>query len=259
MIDRRLVRGTVRSHRDPPTCAYPMKLIVFGANGATGRLLCGQALAEGHTVTAVTRHPDQFPLSHPQLTVLACDALDPRAVERAISGQDAVLSTLGVPYSLKKVSLYSDTMANIVSAMIQQSVRRLVCVSSSGTDPALRSRDTGGGFLFEKVFKPAVIATLGRTLYADLLRMEQLVTASALDWTIVRPGALFDTESVSDYRTAEDVIAGRYTSRADLADCMLRQLDVGTAQRTVIAVATFAEQPSMIGTFWNEALQRVSK
>ena len=32
-----------------------MRIVIFGANGLTGRLLTEQALAAGHHVTAVTR------------------------------------------------------------------------------------------------------------------------------------------------------------------------------------------------------------
>ncbi len=39
-----------------------MQVVVFGANGPTGRLVTRQAVAEGHEVTAVTRHPATFPL-----------------------------------------------------------------------------------------------------------------------------------------------------------------------------------------------------
>ena len=47
-----------------------MKLVVFGANGPTGQLSTKQALAEGHAVTAVTRHPEAFPLRDARLRVL---------------------------------------------------------------------------------------------------------------------------------------------------------------------------------------------
>ena len=39
-----------------------MKIVIFGANGATGKILTKQALDAGHRVTAVTRHPETFPL-----------------------------------------------------------------------------------------------------------------------------------------------------------------------------------------------------
>jgi putative NADH-flavin reductase len=140
-----------------------MKLVIFGANGPTGQLLTKQALAEGHTVTAVTRHPEAFPVSHERLQVMRGDVFDLTSVEQAVKGQDAVLSTLGVPFSMKMISVYSQGMAHIVEAMKKYGVRRLVCVSSSATEPQTRYHDSGGGFFFEKVMKPIIINTIGRT------------------------------------------------------------------------------------------------
>ena len=74
-----------------------MKFVVFGANGPTGRLTTGLALAGGHTVTAVTRRPAEFPFSGPGVRVVKADVMDPAAVDAAVAGQDAVISTLGVP------------------------------------------------------------------------------------------------------------------------------------------------------------------
>src|SRR5713226_6450738 len=201
-----------------------MKIVVFGANGPTGQLLTKQALAEGHTVTAVTRHPETFPLRRERLQVMRGDAFDLSSVEQAVAGQDAVLSTLGAPYSGKTITVYSQGTAHIVQAMNHYGVRRLVCVSSSATDSLTRFHDTGGGFIFEKILKPIIINSIGRTMYADMQRMETLVMNSHLDWTIVRPSGLFETPAVTDYQVAEAFISGRYTSRADLADCMLQQL-----------------------------------
>ena len=52
-----------------------MRIVIFGANGRTGRQLVGQALASGHEVAAVTRHPAQLP-SRERLTVIGADVLD---------------------------------------------------------------------------------------------------------------------------------------------------------------------------------------
>ena len=72
-----------------------MRITIFGANGPTGRLLTGQALAAGHQVAAVTRQPDSFPLHHDRLEVVGADVLDPVAVDAAVAERDAVLSALG--------------------------------------------------------------------------------------------------------------------------------------------------------------------
>jgi uncharacterized protein YbjT (DUF2867 family) len=37
-----------------------MRIVVFGANGPTGRQVLSQALTAGHEVAAVTRHPGQL-------------------------------------------------------------------------------------------------------------------------------------------------------------------------------------------------------
>src|SRR5947209_4602910 len=168
-----------------------MNIVVFGANGQTGQLLTKQALAAGHTVTAVTRHPETFPLRDARLQVMRGDVFDLSSLEQAVAGQDAVLSTIGVPFSRKPITVYSQGIAHIVQAMNHSGVRRLVCVSSSATDPQTRYHDSGGGFFFEKILKPTIINTIGWTTYADMLQMETLVRNSHLDWTIIRPSGLF--------------------------------------------------------------------
>jgi putative NADH-flavin reductase len=230
-----------------------MKLAIFGANGSTGRLLTEQALAAGHAVTAFTRHADDFPIRHERLHVLQGDALDLAAVETAVAGQDAVLSSLGTRYSRKPITMYSVGIANIVQAMQDHGVHRLVCVSSSVTDPVTRSSDTGGGFVFEKVLKPFITNVIGKTMYADLLRMEQLVMDSDLDWTIVRPSGLFETPAVTEYRLAEGFLPEHFTSRADLAACMLQQATSDQYRRKTLAVATVAVKPKMFKMLLKEA------
>jgi putative NADH-flavin reductase len=72
-----------------------MRLTIFGASGRTGRQLLNQALAAGHTATAVARDPTRLPVHHHRLKVVAADALDPAAIQPAVAGADAVVSALG--------------------------------------------------------------------------------------------------------------------------------------------------------------------
>ena len=76
-----------------------LKIALFGANGASGRILTEQALARGYSVTAVTRRPEQFAQQHENLLVVRGDVYDPPTVAAAIAGQDAVLSVVGAPFS----------------------------------------------------------------------------------------------------------------------------------------------------------------
>jgi NAD(P)H-binding len=131
-------------------------------------------------------------------------------------------------------------------------VRRLVCVSSSGVDP----HPGLGGFFFRKVLQPFFIGVVGRTLYADLKRMETLVGNSNLDWTIVRSSGLFWTPAVTNYQAAERSIDGRFTSRADLADFMLKQLTDDQYLHKAVAVATRSGTPNLYVFLWREGISK---
>jgi nucleoside-diphosphate-sugar epimerase len=230
-----------------------MRIAIFGANGPTGRILTAQALDAGHLVTAVTRKPQDFPLEATGLSVVGADVYNSADVDAIVAGQDAVLSTLGVPYSRRPITVYSAGTGNIMRAMVRHGVRRLVCVSSSATDP---TGGPHGGFFFDKVLQPLVTNLLGRTLYEDMRRMEAAVAASGLDWTIMRPSGLFETDSVTDYKVAVDYLNGTFTSRTDLADSMLRQLTSDEFVHKALAVATFAQKPSLIHLLAREASSR---
>jgi hypothetical protein len=143
-------------------------------------------------------------------------------------------------------------MSNNVQAMQHHGVRRLVCVSSTAADPRY---DTQGGYIFERVLVPVISHTLGRTMYADLRRMEKLVS-SDLDWTILRASGLFEALSVTDYQVTGGFVSGRFTSRTDLADCMVRQLAEEQNMRKALAVATVSGQPSFLKYFLAEGLAR---
>lgn len=230
-----------------------MRIVVFGANGPTGRLLIGQALAAGHEVAAVTRRPESFPLHHDRLEVIAADVFDPTAVAAAIIGRDAVLSVLGVPFGKEPIDTYSRGVANIVAAMTAHGVRRLAVVSSSAVDPHPYS---DAGFLFNRVLQPYVANVLGKTLYDDMRRMENLVRASDLDWTIVRPSGLYDLPAVTDYTLVEGHADGRFTARCDLAASLLRLLDDDRLIRTTAGVITTVDNPSLFQIIRKEALAK---
>lgn len=229
-----------------------MDLAVFGASGPTGRLVVGQALAAGHHVIAVTRKPDQYPLNSPHLDVVGADVTDACGVERVLAtGAQAVISTFGVPYTRNPVTVYSRGVAAVVRAMTAQGVRRLVCVSSANvaTEP-----EPGAPLLWRTAVRPLLRNVLGRTLYADMRRMEEIVQGSGLDWTIVRPAGLFDTaRPTGDYEVAARRLPGRVTSRADLADTLVREAVAPQHPRATIEVMTRSATPPPF-TFVKEAL-----
>lgn len=224
---------------------------MFGANGPTGRQTVRQALAAGHHVSAVTRKPDDFPNRSPHLDVVTADVTDPDGVARVLSGSHAVISTFGVPYSRHEITVYSQGITNITRAMRTHGVRRLVCVSST----TVATEQAPGETLFwRKVLIPLLRNVIGRTLYDDMQRMEEIVHASTLDWTIVRPAGLFDAdEPTTDYDISTRRLLGRSTSHADLAQTLLREATDGQHPCSTIEIITRSGLPSP-STFLKKAL-----
>lgn len=69
----------------------PMKVAVIGASGQIGAFIRDEALARGHCVTAIVRHPEKIAVQGQRLIVLEADILKDR-VEELVKGHDAVIS-----------------------------------------------------------------------------------------------------------------------------------------------------------------------
>jgi uncharacterized protein YbjT (DUF2867 family) len=230
-----------------------MRIVLFGANGPTGRQLTRLAVGAGHETVAVTRHPGSFPLSDPLLRVAGGDVLDPETADGVVEGADAVLSVLGVPFGKAPVEVYSRGVGHVLDAMKRHDVARLVAVSSG----AVTGEDEPtGGVLFNRVLQPYVTKRLGRTVYDDMRRMEDRIGTSDVDWTILRPSGLYELPQVTEYSLTEEHGPGRFTARIDLADAMLGQLTDRRFVRKVAHVITTEANPRLLTMLFREAFQR---
>ena len=228
-----------------------MLVTVLGANGPTGRLLSKQLVYAGHKVRAFTRHPDDGGLSGLDITVIGGDATREADLRRAFKGAEAVVSVLGTPYSKEPISLYSESARAVTQLMHAQGLRRLVVTTSAllstWQDPA-RS-------WVERTVMLRILASVGRTLYDDMRRMEAIVTATDLDWTIMRPLGLADMDASTHWAIAEDHIAGTQTARRDLAAAIVEQVTRTDYVRKTAAVATTNRSVSLPVTLWREGIR----
>lgn len=196
-----------------------MNLLIVGATRGIGRQLLDQALASGHSVTALVRDPRRLALQHERLRVVKGDILDSDSVARAMAGQDAVCCTIGIKLPWPPVTVFSEGTRNLLQAMKKTGVRRLICVTGIGAGDSRGH----GGLLYDYLILPVLF----RTVYADKNRQESLIKASDVDWTIVRPGFLTNGPLTKNYRILTNmtgVTAGRI-SRADVAHFFLQELE----------------------------------
>lgn len=192
-----------------------MHVVVAGASGRTGRFVVEQALAAGHRVTAIVR--DSGPYDRPPGVVVqrAEVVTDPELTLPADA--DAVISTLGKRSNQDPAPVCAAGTANLVDAMRRHGVRRLVVTSAV---PVLTS-GAGEPWWFRHVVRPLVRRSAPR-IYDDLEAMEQIVRGGgpSVDWTIVRPGYLIDTEA-TDYQLVPEANGSTSVCRADLASALV--------------------------------------
>src|SRR6188768_4539178 len=108
-----------------------MKIAVVGATGATGRRVVAQALAQGHFVTAIARHPEQLSCAD-RLSLVQGDVLSPGGLTGALDGAEAVISCIGPDKNLSPGTLMSAGVANILTECKRANVRRFIMQSGIG-------------------------------------------------------------------------------------------------------------------------------
>ena len=114
-------------------------------------------------------------------------------------------------------TVYSEGVANIMQAMQAAHVRRMLCISASGLEPGIWWQSLAAKLILWRVLK---------NMYTDLVRMEEAVTASDLDWTIMRPPAYTNGPRTGHYHVVinQHLSHGWQISRADIADYIVHHL-----------------------------------
>jgi putative NADH-flavin reductase len=210
-----------------------MKIAVLGATGRTGRHVLDQALSDGHSITAVVRAPSKLAdIDRDQLRVVVADIMDPAAIEPHLTGHDAVISALG-PAESGPSNVCANAAVSITTAMESGGVRRLVVISAAGPY-------TEGDGIFTRTLVKPLLRRMLRHPFADMVRMEELITRSNVDWTVMRPPMLTDKPLTETYRMSvgQNVRRGYRIARADLAHAILRVLDDEKTIGASVGVAT---------------------
>lgn len=159
-----------------------MTIAVTGATGFVGQALLDRAVDAKIAVRALARREQP---ARKGVSWVRGDLADKRALARLVKGAEAVIHVAGVVNAPDPDGFEEGNVAgtlNVVEAAVAAGVPRFVCVSSL----AAREPD---------------LSVYG----ASKARAEKLVMASGLDWTIVRPPAVFgprDTEMFELFRLA---------------------------------------------------------
>jgi nucleoside-diphosphate-sugar epimerase len=160
-----------------------MKLAITGGTGFVGSHLLDVALAAGHRIAALTRR-DQQPRE--KIQWVSGDLGDRDALHRLVDGADAIIHVAG-------------TISAPNAAAFEKG-------NVTGTLAMLAAATAGGVHRFIHVSSLAAREPKLSLYGGSKAKAEELVHSSGLDWTIVRPPAVYgpgDKETLELFRMAK--------------------------------------------------------
>ncbi len=212
-----------------------MRMAILGGTGRTGQWILKEGVECGHELIALVRSPDKIAEPSPRLRFVKGSPMNIDDVRKAVKGVDAVLSALNINRSSDlpwaKVTspkdLISASIKNAIDAMHEEHVKRIVVISAYGVGETKKNIGALGRlFLYGTNIKYA---------YLEHERQEQLLAASDLDWTALRPTFLNSKEEIKEVIASINGVpkpAGSL-SRRNLArfmlDCAEKELHVRQA------------------------------
>ena len=209
-----------------------MKITVLGATGGVGGEVVKQALERGWDVTAVVRDPARLQVpARERLDVVVAGLAEQEQLTTAVKGRDAVLSALG-SRERKPTTVCADGARVAITAARATGVRRLLVVSASGMH-------TEGDGVFTRTLVKPMLGSILKHGFADMLAMEDLVTATDLDWTVVRPPMLLNGPRTGKVASRLDGnVRGSFSiRRADVAAYLLDAVADPTLIRAKVSIA----------------------
>lgn len=221
------------------------KVFVAGGSRGVGRMVIEKLIKQGIQVVALVRSEEaaQEFQGEDGVTVVMGDAFDQKAVENAMDGCQAAITTLG------GVTTQSDGTerrvdyegnANVIESAGILGVPRIVLVTSIGCGS---SKEAAPPSVFE-VLKD----TLAAKEKAESLLMDFYTN---VNWTIVRPGGLKTAPMTGQAVLTEDTTAIGSIHREDVAALVAQALSSPNTERKVLS----AVDPSIMSSVAVEGKQ----
>jgi len=155
-----------------------VRLFVIGASGRLGRHIVAEAVRRGHLVSGQSRLAGRL---SPDVQPMVGHADDAQFLAATLPGHDAVVSALGIDHA-GPTTLFSDATRALLAAMSTAAVHRLVAITGAGNGESCGP----GGWRSSRLLR----SFYARPRHPDKDAQEDLIAASDLDWTIIRPAPI---------------------------------------------------------------------
>jgi putative NADH-flavin reductase len=208
-----------------------MNITIIGASGGIGLEAVKRGLNRKHSITTLSRSEIKLEQNE-SLNMVIGDATNKADLLNSIQNTEAIIVTLGTSKNMKATTLFSD----FAKLIIEINNERKIDVPFIFV--------TGFGAGESKNYVPWLVKIflkyLLKDVYADKTKMEEIITASDLHWTVVRPGRLLDMGLTEKYRIENKLFKGINIggiNRADVADFLIKQAENQTELKKYISIA----------------------
>lgn len=156
-----------------------MNIVLYGASGNAGSSILTELVNRGHSVTAVSRHPEKIAVG-PRIKPVQDDLSDVSKIAAIVKGADAVVSAYAPP--LDDTDQIIDATGLLVQAIAQNGGPRLIVVGGAGglfVAPGVTLHDSG---YLPKEYLP---------ISASHIAVYKNLQDSKIDWTYFAPAGFF--------------------------------------------------------------------
>jgi putative NADH-flavin reductase len=208
-----------------------MNITIIGASAGLGLETVKRGLDRNHSITTLSRTGIEIEENR-SLNVIIGDATNKADLLNSIQGADALIVTLGTGKNMKATTLFSDFAKLIVEIHSENKIAvPIIFVTGFG---AGESRNYVSWLV--RMFLKYML----KDVYADKTKMEEIITHSDLNWTVVRPGRLLDKPLTEKYRTEDKLFKGINIggiNRADVADFLIKQAERQTELKKYVGIS----------------------
>ena len=208
-----------------------MNFTIIGASAGVGLEAVKRGLDRNHSITTLSRSGIEIEEKKSLKEILG-DATNKVDLLSSIQNADAIIVTLGTSKNMNATTLFSD----FAQLMVEIHKENKIDIPFIFV--------TGFGAGESKNYVPWLVKMFLKyflkDVYADKTKMEEIITNSDLNWTVVRPGRLFDKELTEKYRIENKLFKGINVggiNRADVADFLIKQAEKQTELKKYIAIS----------------------
>lgn len=207
------------------------KIAIIGGTGKSGKYLVRELIKQGYSIKLLLRpavNRTDTP-NHPLIEIIEGNANDYQSINTLIDGCEAIISTLGMGIPASEKTIFSQSTTNIIRAMNEHQIRRYVVITGLNVDTSFDKKSPKNQMATRWMYENFPIST------ADKQTEYTLLSASNIDWTLVRLPLIEQTDVRNTIKTSLEDCEGDKISATDLAHFLIEQLN----DKTFIRQAPF--------------------